>query len=279
MELALMCVQSQYCADPFISTLANVYSCSGLRVGKERLKMALLTAYFDESGVHGQHSCVIAGFVGNDAQWQSLASDWIKAIKPRTNIHMKKLRWNQHPERIAPLLAKLGPIPHKYNLKPVTVSLSWSHYNSIVKGNVDERFTNPYIVAAWVAIAVVMNQIAANDDVLFIFDRQEGRRRETMEYMRDVLLKETRVDSRIKNIDLIDRKGTVCLDPADYLAFAVRERGISLNSTKAILCAPIIGTEGFGGRISEDQLRWMVEGWQRPEVGDALLREWAATWA
>lgn len=32
--------------------------------------MALLTGYFDESGIHeNEHGCVIAGFVGNDAQW------------------------------------------------------------------------------------------------------------------------------------------------------------------------------------------------------------------
>ena len=97
--------------------------------------MALLTGYFDESGIHeGDHLCVISGFVGNDAQWTAFAADWIPAVHPRLNLHMKELRWNQHPERIKKLLLKLGPIPYKYNLKPVSVSLSWRDYNSYVKG-------------------------------------------------------------------------------------------------------------------------------------------------
>jgi hypothetical protein len=41
--------------------------------------MAMLTAYFDESGIHkGDHLCVVAGFVGNDAQWLALIRDWVK---------------------------------------------------------------------------------------------------------------------------------------------------------------------------------------------------------
>lgn len=32
--------------------------------------MAMLTAYFDESGIHpGNHVCVVGGFIGNDVQW------------------------------------------------------------------------------------------------------------------------------------------------------------------------------------------------------------------
>lgn len=86
----------------FPKTLANVHTpvmvCDATR-GK--FLMTLLTGYFDESGIHdGDHRCVVGGFVGNDAQWQALVADWIPAIHPRLNLHMTKLRWKQHPERI-----------------------------------------------------------------------------------------------------------------------------------------------------------------------------------
>jgi hypothetical protein len=222
--------------------------------------MALLTAYFDESGIHeGDHWCVVAGFVGNDAQWAAFAKDWFEAIKPRSNLHMTELRWNQHPERIAPLLAKLGPIPYKYNLKAVGVSLKWSDYNSFVKGKVRERFTKPYQICAQSCIGAVLYEIAGSDDVYFIFDRQEGIRREVMQTMRDFVFERVGVDSRIKGLDFIKRTSTLCLDPADYLAFIIRERSIDENSKKAKLGMSIVGDIGYGGRIGPHQLQWMVD--------------------
>src|SRR6266851_3188001 len=96
------------------------HTCYGVRFDRTRLVIAMLTAYFDESGImDDQQLCIVAGFIGNEAQWGSFASDWIAAIKPRPHLHMKKLRWRQHPDRVAEDLARYGPIPHKYNLKPV----------------------------------------------------------------------------------------------------------------------------------------------------------------
>src|SRR5271157_452890 len=110
--------------DSLISTLANIHTCYGLRGDKDKFQLAALTAYFDESGIHeGDHRCVVAGFVGNDPQWQAFASDWIAAIKPRKNLHMCELPWKRRPHRVIPLLASLGPIPSKYNLRHVTAYL------------------------------------------------------------------------------------------------------------------------------------------------------------
>src|SRR5580704_3157557 len=262
-------------SDPILATLANVHTCYGLRGNRDRLQLALLTAYFDESGVHhGDHLCVVAGFVGNDAQWQAFAADWIPAIRPRLNLLMTELPWTRRPHRVTPLLEKLGPIPHKYNLKPVSVSLPWSDYNSVVKGKVDPTFTNPYIACAMAAISVTLREIAGTDEVFFLFDRQEGLRRETMEMLRDVVFKYLGMDSRVKGIDFIPRRSTVCLDPADYLAFTVRERGIDEKSIKATSGDSIIGTKGgYGGVVSPEQLAWMLEEWQRDGLSADILAE------
>lgn len=130
--------------------------------------MALMTAYFDESGVHeGDHYCVVAGFFGNDAQWSALAASWIPAIKPRLNLHMTKLRWNQHPERIAPMLARVGPIPGKFNLTPVGVGVKWSDWNKIVKGKIREKFTNPYVLCSHACMGIILLELLGSDDVYF----------------------------------------------------------------------------------------------------------------
>jgi hypothetical protein len=246
-----------------------------MRGNKDRFFMSLLTGYFDESGIHnGDHLCVVAGFVGNDAQWQAFIADWIPAISPRKNLHMKDLRWKQQPERIAALLRKLGPIPYKYNLKPVSAGLFWRDYNSIVKGKIDEKFTHPYVVCATCCMAVVLKEIAEADDVYFLFDRQEGMRRETMLALHDIVYNNFGIDSRVKGMDFIKRDSTVCLDPADYLAFVVRERGTDKDSIKAKLGNAIMPkTRGYGGRLAPNDLADMVEGWQRKITPLEMLPE------
>jgi len=250
-------------SDEFLSTLANIYTCHGRRGDKGKFLMALLTGYFDESGIHeGDHYCVMAGFIGNDAQWGAVAKDWIEALAPRRNLHMTKLRWKQHPERIAPLLARLGPIPYKYNLTPIGVWLKWSDYNAILKGRVRERFTKPYQMLAQCCMAVALTEVIGSDDIFFLLDRQEGMRREIMHTMRDFVFDRIGVDSRIKGLDFISRTNTVCLDPADYLAFIIRERNIDKSSIKTTLGASILGSEsntGYGGRIGPQHLQWMVD--------------------
>src|ERR1700740_1146165 len=128
----------------FIHNLFGIYSCYGRR----RCDLAMLTAYLDESGIHsGDHLCVVAGFVGNEAQWTSFAEKWIAALGRRTNLHMRSLRWNKV-KRIRPLLQRLGSIPYDRNLMPVFGGVWQRDYEAVVKGKVRETFTSPYMLAA-----------------------------------------------------------------------------------------------------------------------------------
>src|ERR1700680_2141304 len=106
----------------------------------------MLTGYFDESGIHkGYHLCVVAGFVGEEAQWGSLAHDWIKALGRRKNLHMKRLRWNKQ-ARVRELLANLGTIPWRYNLTPIVGGVWLRDYEEVAKGRIVETFANPYMI-------------------------------------------------------------------------------------------------------------------------------------
>jgi len=221
--------------------------------------MALLSAYFDETGLHQADVCIVAGFVGNDAQWLAFIHDWVDAIKPAKNLHMRRLRWNQHPESTARRLAKLGPIPHKYNLRPVVAGLNWNDFDSIVKPVVDNKFVHPYIICALIAIDVVLYEIAQDDEVMFYFDRQEGLRRELMDELRNIMFDYLRMDKRVKGIEFIDRESTVCLDPADYLAYIARERNLDFDSFRSRAGESIIGSGGNGGWIPAPYLKLIAD--------------------
>ena len=239
--------------------------------------MALLTAYFDESGINpDEHTCVVAGFIGNNEQWTALADDWIKAIHPRKNLHMRALRWKQHPDRVEKVLAKTGPIPSKYNLTPVGVSLGWDDYSRIAKGKVSEEYRTPYMLCAVAAVSVVLLEVVGkNDEVYFLFDRHEGLRTETMNAVRDVGFEWFGMDSRYRGLDFIPRKPTVCLDPGDYLAYILRESAIDPRSYKARVGKSIINRKIHGGKIPVRYFQWLVDGDQRPDGLERAIHDLA----
>jgi len=223
----------------------------------------LLTAYFDESGTgHHEQLCVVAGFVGNDAQWASFISDWIPALgRHRKNLHMTKLRWNQRYEAITKSLAPLGEIPYRYNLAPVNVRMWHRDHKEIIEGKVDAEFTSPYQLCATTCITTVLSDIAAPDDeVLFIFDRQEGKRAEEMNKLREWVYRWAKLDKRVKDINFVPRESTVCLDPADYLAFQLRHHNIDPKSEKAKAGMSILAAKQMYGRgFSRDFLALLVQ--------------------
>jgi hypothetical protein len=218
----------------------------------------MLTGYFDESGTAStEQLCIVAGFVGNEAQWNGFIGDWIPALgHHRKNLHMTKLRWNRRYDKIVSDLARLGPIPHRYNLAPVRIGIWHRDFNELMKGKISETFANPYIICAVASVAVVMDEIAApTDEVMFIFDRQEGRRAKAMEILHQTVFKFAKMDRRVKDIDFRPRHSTVCLDPADYLAFEAREYGIDSTSKKAQAAMPIaIADKGYGGILTREQV-------------------------
>jgi hypothetical protein len=244
-----------------LRALVNIHTCYGLCGAPARLKIAMLTAYFDESGIHnGDHLCVVAGFIGDEAQWGAFAADWIPAIHPRPHLHMKKLRWKQHPESVADTLAKLGPIPERYNLKPVFAGLWQRDYDRFMKGKIRPKYVNPYIACAMGCMLTVMDSIAGTDHVLFVFDRQDVHRK-AIDRLNELVYKLMDFDPRVENVITATRprygsklSKNVCLDPADFLAFEIREHHIDHNSFKAAAGASIMGTKPMYGNVfsSED---------------------------
>src|SRR2546426_907405 len=60
----------------------------------------MLTVYLDESGHEGK-VVIVAGFLGNDNQWEQCAKKWQAGLGPqRRLLHMKDLRWSKHSTRV-----------------------------------------------------------------------------------------------------------------------------------------------------------------------------------
>lgn len=49
-----------------------------------------------------------------------------------------------------------------------------SDYNVIVRGQVRKKFTTPFMMAAQLCMAVTLQQISQNKEILFVFDQNKG---------------------------------------------------------------------------------------------------------
>ena len=243
-----------------MGNLLQVYTCHGRRGNPHTLHLAMLTAYFDESGTGSPEKlCCVSGFVGNEAQWNAFIADWIENLGQREFLHMKKLRWNSHYNKIAADLATLGAIPHKYNLKPISVQVWHRDYDELVKGKVIDEI-HPYTFCAQACIALALENMSISEEIMFIFDWQEGRRAEWMTRLHDVVFKWNKFDSRVKDIDFRRMKSTPCLEVADYLAFAVREFKIDRTSPRAMATAPVLAAKrGLTGTYSRTMLKDLAD--------------------
>jgi hypothetical protein len=64
---------------------------------------------------------------------------------------------------------------------------------------------------------------------------------------------------RVKDIDFRPRQDTVFIDPADYLAFSIREGDLHPGSRKAIASSPILEKPMYGGILTHDQVKLMAD--------------------
>ncbi len=97
----------------------------------------MLHAYIDESGHEGGPLCVIAGFVGSEAQWAGFEPAWKVALGQRAHLHTTELRWGpKWHVRTGKVLRSLGPIPHEHGLTPIMGMVARQIYEQTAALNV-----------------------------------------------------------------------------------------------------------------------------------------------
>jgi hypothetical protein len=212
------------------------------------MNLAMLTAYIDESGIHpGEHLCVVAGYCGNDAQWGGLISQWIPALGRRKNLHMRELRWKNEP-RISRLLTNLGAIPERFGLVRIVGGIWHKDHREIVDGIVSNKYSSPYMLAAQACMSYALKSVPPDEEIAFVFDRQHLYE-PVVQDLNGAVFDMMKTDKRLKEITFTDKAATVCLDPADYLAFQIREYKSYPQSRKAALGMSILGDGRAIGEI------------------------------
>ncbi len=230
--------------------------------------LLMLRAYLDESGHESKGWMFLAGWLGNSEQWTKFATEWKKGLGPqRKFLHMTDLRWNQ--ERTRKLLARLGPIPESCGLKGLLGGVRFEDYEDLVTGTPEAKLMKGYMACLFPLVEQTLKGIPKEERIELVFEHQ----REYEPFV-DMVLPTFTVPNRhapwhmmlngkpkLAKWGFVPKGSTILADPADYLAFALREAWTDKTSKKAQWCSPILkagdGT-GFGAIMKRKQIRYIV---------------------
>jgi hypothetical protein len=219
-------------------------------------------AYLDETGIHDPaNSCIVAGYLGTEEQWNSFDPKWQQGLGKRKALHMKDLRWGKKTNKISRLLSTLGPIPDECGLERLCGIVTGKDYEDMVPNNRILRLVaSPYMMAMQPLIFKTMLHVPPDETVLFTFERQDR-------YSPLAHLPEKFYGDQFKTKDGISRvviayvpkDFTARMQPADYLAYEMVQCDIDGDSERAKAGASILGNGvNIGARMSREEMRRIV---------------------
>jgi hypothetical protein len=242
--------------------------------------LLMLRAYLDESGHESKDWMALAGYIGHKDQWRQFVDKWkIGLGRQRKFLHMGDLRWNK--DRTRQLLERLGPIPESCGLEGVMGGVRYEDYEDLVVGTEDEKMMKGYIACLVPMVINVLRGTPQDERIELVFEEQ----REYMPFT-DLALRMFWIPTpdtpwkfnkdgkpRLATWAWVKKHSTILTDPADYLAFALRENWANPDSKKAKWCNPILGSgsrEALGVRMSRDQVRRTIKNAQMMTLYQAI---------
>ena len=227
----------------------------------------LKTAYVDESGHESKQHVILAGFLGDDEQWDECAQQWRVGLADRKALHMRELRWkSKSNHRVRKLLERLGPIPYNCGLRAVFSGVNVSDYADLISGTLVERANKGYILALYHLVPPILASLKGEERLKLVLE--ENTQYKTFggltEIICSALAKVTtnrifRTPSglpRLSGVEFIPKSSSLLTEPADYLAFAILQMCRDPKSQKARWCLPILGDgRGTGQFVSREKLR------------------------
>jgi hypothetical protein len=219
----------------------------------------VLTAYFDESG-HETDNVIVAGFLGNDEQWDECALRWRAGLGNRKYLHVKELRFKR--ERDKRLLKRLGPIPHECGLRALLATVPVDSYHDLVSDSPAEKLTKGYYFCLMTIFDAIVKNTPKEEPVKLVFEAQdtyETQARRLFDVNKHHLTSSG--GPKFSSIEFIPKDSSILTQPADYLAFFITQRFRDPESLKSQWCAPIGGNtqEAFGIVHDGRGLREVVE--------------------
>lgn len=222
----------------------------------------MIYGYFDESGHESVEYVVIAGFFGRGECWDAFVPNWKFAMGQRKTLHMTSLRWKKDSTRR--LLKRLATIPEECGLQAAVGAVRVSDYADLVAD--DERAVRikGYEAALAPLVINVLRGVPKDERIEFVFEEQ----REYAPSIASIMELAERLDMDYKVTSegipkllkwgMVPKGTTVKTDPADYLAYAVRENLTNPETQKAKWSYPLIeasGHEIHGAILSRDEIR------------------------
>ncbi len=201
----------------------------------------MITLYLDESNHSAEDSyAVVAGFRGTEQQWSAFVPTWKEALGNRTNLHMRKLRWNSKEERVKELLAKLGPIPYECGLIPVYGGVRVNDYIDLIRNDTAlEQSLKGYLLCLASVFCVLIETLQGHEKIKIVCEAQTeyemGAKRYFSIYQQ--IAGEDPRNPYLTSIEFADK--CTRFEPADFLAFALNKNLSQPGCKKDLLCRPI----------------------------------------
>jgi len=231
----------------------------------------MLRAYIDESGHESKGWTILAGYLGREEQWKAFVPKWREVLGPqRKFLHMKSLRWKKDSTRY--LLKRLSPIPEACGLVGCVGGVRYQDYEDLVTGTPDEKLIRGYVVCLYAMVIQVLRGTPKDERIEFVFEEQRQ-----YEPLVNVILPiigtlplhssdkawKTTSDGRLRlaKWGFVPKGSTLMTDPADYLAFGLREAWTDSKSKKAQWCKPILTAgsgEGYGSIMKRATIRTII---------------------
>jgi hypothetical protein len=222
----------------------------------------MMRAYIDESGHEGKGWMFLAGYLGNCEQWKKFADAWNIGLGPqRKSLHMTDLRWNQ--DRTKRLLERLGPIPEACGLTPILSGLRFGDYEDLISGTPAAKLLKGWLACHHPLVLQTLRVVPDDQRLELVFEEQrEYQVYASMALAGDLAIpnhpwKRTREGKpKIAKWSFVPKGSTIMTDPADYLAFALREVWTDKNSKKSEWCRPILKSgQGIGKIYKRQEIR------------------------
>jgi len=246
--------------------------------------LLMLKAYIDESGHESKGWMFLAGFLGREEQWRDFVPKWKSALGPqRKFLHMRRLRWKK--DSTKQLLARLGPIPEKCGLEGLMAGVRFQDYEDLVFGTREEKLLKGYMACLMPMVIQTLRGIPDDERLELVFEQQ----REYQPFVNMALpfaamsnqpwqvTKDGR--PKLAKWSFVPKGSTVMTDPADYLAFALREVWTDRKSKKAEWCKPILTSgsgKGYGVVMKREMIRRIISNTQMLNMFEFIRQRIAA---
>lgn len=232
--------------------------------------LLVLTAYVDESGQEQGNWMFVAGYVGNDEQWQRVGSEWRSAIANRQHLHLKELRWGLKKEHDREMLKRAGAVPKSCGLTPILGGVRLSDYDDLIDGTREEKLLNGYICCCFAMVIQTLRGIPKDERLTIIFERQD-----LYWWMADIAMQVIANERSLPEMltpdgktpklaawKVVPKGSTVLTEPSDYFAYALLQNWRDKTSLKAEWCRPILEAhnyEGLGAIMKRDKIRETIQ--------------------